>query len=409
MEKNLKMRAKTYAAVLDRYLLQRDIHGNPIRGTRGARHLSIAIRLADNNQIDRALAVAHKVGAACGSPRVISSIEFENEKGLVVYQFELPPDLWQSYTRSELSDSRAIGYGENKNPVLFDFSSPHSLVAGSTQSGKSTLMVSAAVGLCQTYKPGEMELALIDPHSQFSAFDHSAHLALPRANSADEIANAFAFLNQTLRERKTIASRTGRFEFSKFVVLVDEMAASEVLVDSANLVIMQSISQEGAKFNIHVIGGTQEPTRKELPKILGNLNNRWIGALDTASTSARVTGRKGLQAHLLSGAGDFLHVNGAAIERLQVAMATSKDFESLPRAEVREAEVERSEVVEAITSVNITPKVVAAFWYSSILLGRPKAQELGLNRAEHEAGKQFQIETLCELKQLIERNLKCIQ
>ena len=60
-----------------------------------------------------------------------------------------------------------------------------------------------------------------------------------------------------------------------------------------------------------------------------------------------LTGHAGLQAHKLSGSGDFLHVNGK-IERFQVAVPTAADFEKLPRGEVAWPTIEEEDTPRAL-------------------------------------------------------------
>jgi hypothetical protein len=60
------------------------------------------------------------------------------------------------------------------------------------------------------------------------------------------------------------------------------------------------------------------------------LLNRFVGKVANAQISAMLTGHAGLQAHKLTGKGDFIHISsGEDATRFQVALATQADFKRL--------------------------------------------------------------------------------
>ena len=305
---------------------RQNLRGALKTATRGARCLSLGIRLADPTSLDKALKLAEPLALASGVNAVLAT----RIEGLVIYQFELNPGMWEYYTRQDVI-GLAIGLADQRRPVEFALDPPHALIAGTTGSGKSETLKSILVALVQNHGVSDLGLVLIDPHRELDDFNNEAHLIMPIAHNAEEIKNAFAWANQELAHRKAGNVRDGQ----TIVIAIDEATADEVLADGANLEIAKSISSQARKYRMHVILATQKPAHSDLPGILDKLLNRWIGQLSDARTSATVTGHAGLQAHKLTPKGDFLHIAGPDVQRFQVAMATRQDFDRLERAEIK--------------------------------------------------------------------------
>jgi len=85
--------------------------------TRGARHLSLAVRLRDPMDLDRALALAEPLALACRAPACLA----ERRDGAIAYQFQLAERHWQLVTRANVSGA-AVGLADGGRPVAFDFS-----------------------------------------------------------------------------------------------------------------------------------------------------------------------------------------------------------------------------------------------------------------------------------------------
>ena len=138
-----------------------------------------------------------------------------------------------------------------------------------------------------------------------------------------------------------------------------------------------------------------------------------------ASTSILLTGHAGLNAHKLTGAGDFLHVAKGQAIRFQMAQATQVDFDGLDRVEVKPISVE-PDLIEFPT--DLEPKLVGrprlevkpevAAWY--FLLGpdnisRARASELmNLSRDNHDLHRDFVRNFVKTYRQLREQQRKQI-
>lgn len=390
----LKARAKMLAKVVEVLFIRKGLSAKLATANRGARHLSLGVRLNDALQIDKALSLSEPLAAASGTQRVLA----QRQSGLVVYQFELKQGFWQSYTRQDLPRVENIGLAEKRKPIDFDFKQPHALIAGSTNSGKSETVKSIMLSLMQGHEPGELGIVLIDLHSDYDGFENEAHLIRfgygSIAHENDDIDTALLWVNSQLANRK----REGVKDDRRIVLIIDE--ADKVLSDDKRLAIVQSISTEGRKFNVNVIIGTQKPSHKTLPKILDNLLNRFIGLVSDAQVSANLTGKSGLQAHLLTGSGDFIHTVGADSERFQVAIATQQDFNRLERCQLEPVIVDSQDYVELPTELDKgqagRPKLELqadlTAWYLyhyPTEISRATAAGIGISRNAHELHKDF--------------------
>lgn len=389
---NVKTRARRYAYILSILFAQQNFAGGKLsKVTRGARHLSLAVRLNNPTELDRALKLSEPLALAAGIRNVLA----QRQAGVVAYQFELNQAFWAYYTRKDLPRAKAVGLAEQRKPVDFEFDrQPHALIAGSTGSGKSETIKSILLSLIASYTPDRLELVLVDLHGDYTDFDNEAHLALPVAAEQEAIQQALLYVNQQLAHRKREGIKDGKV----IVLVIDE--ADKVLSDNSRLEIVKSVSTEGRKFNIHLIIGTQKPSHKALPNVLDNLNNRFVGLVSDAKISANLTGRSGLQAHLLTGSGDFIHINGMDVNRFQVAMATGQDFNRLERTELQPVVVE-PDLIELPAELpkkaagrppnEVEPELAAFYYYhgpGNISIAQAK-DLLGLSRDNHNLHKGF--------------------
>jgi|GEM_PF-2971900 len=403
----LRNRARFYAKVVNHLYGKRGIRGQLVTATRGARHLSLGIRLANPLKLDDALRLANPLALATSVPNILSQ-RLPTSPGLVSYQFELASGYWQTVTRADVT-GLGVGLAEQRRQVDFTFDdAPHCLVAGNTGCGKSVGVASILVGLCEVYTPDQLRVVLVDPDHDYEAFDNVRHLALPVAREYDEIDQALVWAGQELADRK---ERNAKDAY-RLLVVIDE--AEDTLDDDERLAITQAIARGGRKFRVNLLVSTQKPKQAKLPDLINQLGNRFVGKCDNAQTSVLLTGHAGLQAHkLTAGGGDFLHINGD-IERLQIAMPMSRDYDRLLRAEVVWPTVERQATPPILNipvareggrpPTEIEPRKAAryvVFGPDSISISQAE-ELLGLKRRGHERHKEFAVELLDEINRLQE-------
>lgn len=332
-------RARMYARALQVISARENLRGRGASVERGARYLAVGIRLADELQLDRALKLAEPLALATHTPVVIA----QRRGGLVVFMFQLNSVHWETYTRADLkSEPGRVGLGltDGRRQVDFDFDPPHALVAGTTGSGKSETIKSLLCGLFTAHAPGDLQAAIVDPDGDHADdFRNVAHLnGLPVASAPEDIDNALAYAHAEYLARKRANDRTR----PRFVLAIDE--AEDALARATRLDLVTAIARHGRKYRVHLLLATQKPSERTLPTLLDKVLNRLVGLVGSAHISAHLTGQAGLDCHKLTGAGDFVHVAGARNERLLVALATRRDYERLPRAELTPPEIEFSGV-----------------------------------------------------------------
>lgn len=407
----LPHRARRFATILNLLFARQGLAGKLAEVSRAARHLTLGVKLTDPAKLDAALKLTEPLALAAGCEAVIS----ERRAGLVVYQLELPQGYWEYYTRAEMPAPDVVGLAERRRPVVFYLDPPHSLFAGTSGSGKTEAIKSAMVALLTTYEPGKLSLFIADPHSDFVDFGNVAHLAAPIAHEPAAIANLLRLALAELAHRKADNLR----DAPPVIVVVDE--AHEALTMPGNMEMVQALAQ-GRKYRVHLIIGTQKPNHADLPRILDNLDNRFVGKVTEAKVSATITGHAGLQAHKLTGKGDFLHVTGPDVIRFQIAQATAADLAGLER--VVEIAPPLTPALRAGASVipdlvefppdpdpkpgggrpplKVDPATAAAyFWRNPASISIPMARELfGLSRDGHNLHKEFVTEFITELRRL---------
>lgn len=333
-------RAKTYGYALQSLYTRDGLRGRAATIERGARYLSIGIRLRDELQIDKALKLSEPLALATATPVVIA----KRDRGYVIYQFELSGAFWETYRRSDLMNGPGrvgLGLSDGKRQVDFAFDPPHALVAGTTGAGKSEAVKSILCGLFTAYKPGELQAVIVDPDGDHvDSFRNVAHLAgVGIASERGDIDRVLAYAHTEYKARKSANDRTR----PPFVVVVDE---AEDVLTGKRLDMVVPIARHGRKFNVNLLLATQKPSESALPGILDKINHRLVGQVQDARISAHLTGQAGLDCHKLTGKGDFLRVAGAQTDRLLVALATNADLDKLPRAEMAPPEFEEVEPIE---------------------------------------------------------------
>ncbi len=402
---DLRHKARWYAQVIGLLYGRRDLRGRLVSATRGARHLSLGVRLADPLKLNGALSLSESLALATSTPAVIAQ-RLRTSPGLVHYQFQLADDYWQSYTRLDVT-GLGVGLGDERRQIDFSFDPPHALVAGTTGSGKSETVRSILYALLSQYTPHDLGIVMVDPHHDFEDFDQVEHRAVPIARTFEEIGNALAWAGQELARRRDANFRQAR----RIVVVIDE--AEEVLSNEKLLDIAQRIAAEARKFLMNLIISTQRPMQKSLPNLIDKLGNRWVGLVDNARTSAYLTGQAGLACHKLTGRGDFVHVAAATGERLQVARVMPADVERLPRAEIAPVKVEPEDDPRILAyplpksaggrpPAEIDPRKVAAYLHfglDNVSIGQAR-ERLDLRRYAHYAHRDFAAELLDELTRL---------
>lgn len=177
--------------------------------------------------------------------------------------------------------------------------SEHTLIAGTTGCGKSTLMNGLIADLLKFKSPSEAKLVLIDPKRLELGYLKDLPHTVGYANTVD---GAVALLEWSVREmnrRFEVTERTGAraWSGSQIYVIIDEMHPLVMSPRRGEVwKLLSLLLTQGRASGIHVIAETQCPNRACLPNTVIPLFTTRIGMrCADAIESRQVVGIKGCE------------------------------------------------------------------------------------------------------------------
>ena len=308
------------------------------------------ISLVQFNRIAGPRAAALEIIAGFDSGQVVKALS-ANDCALlrqtIPWQFEKPPACYMSgrcvrveaswpdglsETTIRLSKLNTRPYGNGrwcvgKNELgatvslgLSD-STPHFLVAGTTGSGKSVTLKSAALQLAQD----EMnQVVLMDGKygESLKPIENLPSVVGPVATTLDEQRSALAWMVSQMRQRYESDNKEGHL-----IGIFDEF--QEASDDDMVASLLRKLSAQGRAANVHLILATHHPTvdafgdRSTRRLLVGKLA---LHVDDYESSRVAVGGRLPRADYLL-GAGDAYAVSPSLTHRVQVAYVDAEDWQ----------------------------------------------------------------------------------
>ncbi len=232
---------------------------------------------------------------------------------------------------------------------------PHSLLAGSTGSGKSVLIQAILLDIAATNTMALANIILIDPKMgvDYVALDELPHLREPIITTKERAAEVLSSLVEEMEERyRTFASARARDlaafnaksspgERLPMIYLVHDEFADWMIDDQYKATVSAAVQRLGVKARaagIHLFFAAQRPDKDVMPmQLRENLGNRLILKVSSEATSKIALDRSG--AELLLGKGHL----AAKLNGEQGLIYAQAPF--LPDEEI-------SEVVKAIKADN---------------------------------------------------------
>jgi S-DNA-T family DNA segregation ATPase FtsK/SpoIIIE len=220
---------------------------------------------------------------------------------------------------------------------------PHAVVAGTTGSGKSELLVSWVLGMAAGRSPDEVSFVLVDfkggaafaplaglPHVLGTLSDLDAALAR----------RAIESLRAEVRRRELALARAGaraidelpRGELARLVVIVDEFAA--LVTENPELhTLFADLAARGRSLGVHLVLCTQRPSGVVRDAVLANVAVRIALRVADRADSLGLVGDDAAARLPAHPRGRAVVVDGAGRRRIvQVALATRADVERITRA-----------------------------------------------------------------------------
>lgn len=190
---------------------------------------------------------------------------------------------------------------------------PHSLIAGSTGSGKSVLMQNILLGIAATNKPEQASIILIDPKQgvDYFAFEGLPHLEREVVVDRDAALHELQLLVGAMDKRYSLfrsAKVSSLSEYNRSVTphdrlpviwLVHDEFAEWMLIEDYREVVTSTVARLGVKARaagIHLVFSAQRPDATVMPvQLRANLGNRLILKVDSEGTSEIALGDKGAE------------------------------------------------------------------------------------------------------------------
>jgi S-DNA-T family DNA segregation ATPase FtsK/SpoIIIE len=265
----------------------------------------------------------------------LNIVSVQPEPGIVAISIERPErqvipllDVWLRWNPNPGSGNQEIliavreADGELLSLSPGNGHAPHTLIAGSTGSGKSVLMQNILLGIAATNTPKQARIVLIDPKQgvDYFAFDTLPHLD---GGIIDNQELALQYLEQLVQEMDSRYSRfrvartsnlmaynqsVGESERLPYIWLIHDEFAEWMLTENYKTNVASVVGRLGIKARaagIYLIFAAQRPDANVMPmQLRDNLGNRLILRVASEGTSEIALGEKG--AERLLGKGHLL-------------------------------------------------------------------------------------------------------
>lgn len=228
------------------------------------------------------------------------------------------PDVWKQWNPNCVHGNHdlLIAVREEDSSPLFlspKSNAPHTLIAGSTGSGKSVLMQNIVLGIACTNTPAQAKIVLIDPKLgvDYFTFEGLPHL---QGGIIDAQDNAILTLNElvgemnrrysVLKENKVsnifdLNKKPTATEHLPFLwVIHDEFAEWMMTEDYAEEVsnVVGRLGVKARAAGISLVFAAQRPDANVMPmQLRANLGNRLVLRVDGEGTSEIALGEKGAE------------------------------------------------------------------------------------------------------------------
>ncbi|HJX02149.1 MAG TPA: DNA translocase FtsK, partial [Candidatus Humimicrobiaceae bacterium] len=316
------------------------------------------LKLSPGVKVQRLLSLEDDFCVALGSPdiRILTPIPGRSAIGIevpnTVRSLVTLGDIYLSDDKNLTDDLLNVPLGKNLsgNIIYMNISKmPHILIAGATNSGKSSCLNSIIISLLMKVKPSNVRFIMIDPKMvELSIYNGIPHLLSPVVINPKKASSALAWIVEEMENRfKVLVGRNFKslemynFEAERnengeenfkplpyILVFIDELADLMMLSASEVEDSICRIAQMGRAVGIHLIISTQRPSVNIITGLIkANVPSR-IAFMVASNVDSRVI-LDCPGAEKLVGKGDMLYLPyySNRPERIQGAFVTSSEIE----------------------------------------------------------------------------------
>ena len=273
-------------------------------------------------------------------------IEVPNqEKEMVHLREVLESDEFED---SKSKMSVALGKDVAGKVIIADMAKmPHTLIAGSTGSGKSVCINTIITSIIYKAKPSEVKLVMVDPKVvELSVYNGIPHLLIPVVTDPKKAAGALAWAVQEMDNRYNLFAQKGVRDLKGYNALVEKEEGTGklpqilIIIDElADLMMVAAkdvedsicrLAQKARAAGMHLIIATQRPSVDVITGIIkANIPSRIAFAVSSQVDSRTILDQVG--AEKLLGKGDMLFYPTGATKptRIQGAFVSDEEVEKI--------------------------------------------------------------------------------
>jgi hypothetical protein len=222
-------------------------------------------------------------------------------------------DLTTGYLQRLKVNQSIVGinfYSSPPEAVGINFADPdcaHTLICGSTGSGKTSAMQDLILSLAYGASPQQIEMYFIDLKRR--GLFQLGKLPHVRASTSDpiEASHIVRYVRRLVEDRKK-----SELTSPSIYLVVDEIAEfADCGIGDVFEKHFPTIARLGREFGVHLIIAAQKPEATQLGgQFLQQFNVRLTGRLKDSHQASQILGRGDTGAHLLSGKGSMLCLKG---------------------------------------------------------------------------------------------------